>query len=262
MLDFLKKHWASWVIISLGIIVFCLIAVESEAFKECLNHSYYESSDHEPEKGAPLIFSTLGWTKACAGEFLRQDGEAITAFFTLVLSISTIALWQSTHKLWIAGEQQIEIAGRALMATHRPKIGIRRLTLNLASLQDKQGAEATFVLLNKGASTARIKEQNGIIYFRNPSGAWPYDFDTYEGKIEVCPDNLPEGAAVDVKIRSAGSYKEANLRINGIVAIYAAGRILYEDETGTTRTTAFCRIYDTKDFRFRPVGDPEYEYED
>jgi hypothetical protein len=66
----------------------------------------------------------------------------------------------------------------------------------------------------------------------------------------------------NVKIKSSGSYKTSDARLQGKVAIYAAGRVVYEDETGTVRTTAFCREFKTDDWRFRAVGDPEYEYED
>ena len=65
-----------------------------------MNKSYYESSDHEPEKGVAQVFATLGWTKTCTGEFLKTDGEAITAFFTLVVGLFTVALWRSTRALW------------------------------------------------------------------------------------------------------------------------------------------------------------------
>jgi hypothetical protein len=99
MLKHLKNHWKSWAIAFLAIIIFCWVGFASEAFQQCIIKSYYESSDHEPEKGIAQILSTLRWTETCAGEFFREDGEAITAFFTLVLGISTVALWWSTRDL-------------------------------------------------------------------------------------------------------------------------------------------------------------------
>jgi hypothetical protein len=61
-----------------------------------MNKSYFESSDYGPPKGVAKIIATLRWDKVCTGEFLKEDGEAITAFFTLVLGLSTVGLWIST----------------------------------------------------------------------------------------------------------------------------------------------------------------------
>jgi hypothetical protein len=108
MLKHLKKHWRSWVVGSLIVTAFLVIAMTSDTFQECMNHRYYESSDYEPKKGITKIFILLGWTKTCAGEFLRVDGEAVTAFFTLVLSVSTIALWLSTRKAADAAREAAE----------------------------------------------------------------------------------------------------------------------------------------------------------
>jgi hypothetical protein len=92
----------------LCVIIGALFVWLSDAFQQCMDKSYYESVDHEPEKGIAQVILTLGWTKTCAGEFLKQDGEAITAFFTLMVGFFTAALWFSTDKLWRAGERQIQ----------------------------------------------------------------------------------------------------------------------------------------------------------
>jgi hypothetical protein len=108
MLKHLNEHWRSWLLVFVAIVVFCLIAISTNAFQECMKRAYYEGSDYEPEKGLAQIFQTLNWTKACAGDFLREDGEAITAFFTLALSLSTIALWLSTRKVADAAREAAE----------------------------------------------------------------------------------------------------------------------------------------------------------
>jgi hypothetical protein len=117
MLEHLRKHWRSWVLIALCFFVLCLVAAETDVFQECMNHSYYESSDHEPPKGFAVIISQLGWTQRCGGEFLIKDGEGITAFFTLVLGIATIGLWFSTRDLWKAGERQLRATRQAALAS-------------------------------------------------------------------------------------------------------------------------------------------------
>lgn len=147
------------------VIVFSIVAAEFDVFQECMNCSYYESSDHEPPKGLAVIVSQLGWTKTCSGEFFVKDGEAITAFFTLVLGLATIGLWISTRELWKSGEKQsVAIANQSarmsemataagqqvaiiaaqtdiqkkqhaigrleFLAVHRPRLRIRHVTLD------------------------------------------------------------------------------------------------------------------------------------
>jgi hypothetical protein len=97
MLPHLKKHWMTWAT-SFAALIFCWVAISSDPFQQCMEKSYSESADHEPAKGISQIYSTLGWYRTCSAEFIIKDGEAITAFFTLVLSISTIALWLSNNK--------------------------------------------------------------------------------------------------------------------------------------------------------------------
>jgi len=106
--------------VSLVVIAFCGIAIGTDAFQQCMNHSYYESSDHEPEKGIAQILRTLGWSKTCAGEFFSVDGEAITAFFTLVLGISTVALWGVTRTVALAAKESADAA----LATERARFFI------------------------------------------------------------------------------------------------------------------------------------------
>jgi hypothetical protein len=181
-------------------------------------------------------------------------GIFLIAAFQLATFVAQAILLSRTNRF----------AKRALMATHRPKVGIRRLELNLNWARDSR-AEAKFFLVNKGASDADIVRANGILYFRSPDAGhgFRYTFDDYAGDIEGCPSTLAAGASHEVKIRSTDTKEIADRRLDGKWFIYAAGRIVYKDETGTERTTAFLREWRSGlDWFFRPLGDPEYEYED
>jgi len=124
----LEKHWRSWLIASFCIastIAFSWIALASEIFQECIRQPYYNAAYREPKEGFALIFGDLGRTEGCVGEFLVKDGEAITAFFTLVLSISTIALWWSTRRLWRVTESMADSGlrqGNAAIAAQSPRL--------------------------------------------------------------------------------------------------------------------------------------------
>jgi hypothetical protein len=44
--------------------------------------------------------------------------------------------------------------------------------------------------------------------------------------------------------------------------LHVYGYLVYADDTGNTRTTAFCRRWYAGLGRFAAVSDPDYEYED
>lgn len=104
----IKDHWLAWLMIAVILGVATWVVAGSEAFQHCISQAYYESADHEPKKGFSFFLSWVGWQKACTGLFLKENGEAITAFFTLVLAISTIGLWLATRALWRAGDAELE----------------------------------------------------------------------------------------------------------------------------------------------------------
>lgn len=94
-----------------------------------MNKSYYESSTYEPEKGVAQILATLRWTKVCTGEFLKVDGEAITAFFTLVVGLFTGALWLSTRALWQVTTDTLKHSERTAVRELRAYISVKELSM-------------------------------------------------------------------------------------------------------------------------------------
>ena len=129
MLDHLKKHWRSWFLAFLIIVVAAGVVWFSDAFQQCMNKSYYESADYEPEKGIAQVFATLGWTKVCTGEFLKVDGEAITAFFTLVVGFFTGALWLSTRALWQVTADTLSHSERTAIRQLRAYVSVKELSM-------------------------------------------------------------------------------------------------------------------------------------
>jgi hypothetical protein len=225
--------------------------------------SSYAPTEQQKQECYETAKRTGRQSEECKSVWERTTSDPIalygfgTFIFTAVVGVSTVFLWFATSGT-------AAIANRALMATHRPRIGIRRLELNLL-WESNEPAEARFIIVNKGASTARVKSAHGILYFRSPESGpdFRYVFDSYTGTIEGCPTVLPAGASFPVKIRSNDTKETANQRLGGKWFIYATGQIVYDDETGTQRTTAFLREFRTGlDWSFRPVNDPEYEYED
>lgn len=85
------------------------IVFSSETFRGCVDSEKNQPSQHHAVKGIPKPRSTLALYKFCNGEFMNKNGEAVTAFFTIVLAVSTIGLWFATNRLYEAGERQMEL---------------------------------------------------------------------------------------------------------------------------------------------------------
>jgi hypothetical protein len=129
MLRQLKKHWRSWFLALLTVAVAGAVVWFSDAFQQCMNQSYYESADYEPEKGIPQVLVTLRWTKVCTGEFLKADGEAITAFFTLVVGLFTGALWLSTRELWRVTDATLAHSEQTAIRELRAYVSVKELSM-------------------------------------------------------------------------------------------------------------------------------------
>src|SRR5262249_45788191 len=78
----------------------CLI--EIQGYKS----AYYE----QHEKGcAPTHVLALRLVDVSI-EGIHRNHDSITAVSTIFIAIFTLTLWRSTHKMWLAGEQQINVA--------------------------------------------------------------------------------------------------------------------------------------------------------
>jgi hypothetical protein len=64
------------------------------------------------------------------GNVLHDFGEAVVAFFTIVLALSTIALWRATEKLFGAGERQMKLLEKNAIADQRAWLAVSDLQLH------------------------------------------------------------------------------------------------------------------------------------
>lgn len=203
MLDHLKKHWRSWFLAILIVAVVAAIVLFSDAFQQCMNKSYYESSDYEPEKGVAKIFATFRLTKVCTGEFLKVDGEAITAFFTLVVGLFTAALWRSTRALWQVNTDALNHSERTAIRELRAYVSVKELSMqpfrgpNMLSIQSPnsfiEGPIQSYrisAVLENGGQTPTRKAYVGINHaLRDAELPGNFDF----------PDGMTEPAAIGAK---------------------------------------------------------------
>jgi hypothetical protein len=205
----------------------------------------------------------------CAGEFLDAHNGAVTAFATIFIAIFTIVLACVSRAQARLTRDAIKLARDEFNATHRPRLIVRRISLKEVhgegGLPSIGGIE--YVVVNKGVSKAKIVESNTTILYDAEANRFP----------AIAPYSDETSAIGNIQIEGGGSYPfthNDNERIlsqiipvpgrrqmTGLDLLFI-GYIVYEDDIGIRRQTAFCRRYNHATDRFSIVDDPEYEYAD
>jgi hypothetical protein len=85
----------------------------SKTFQECTRDAGHPGGAQAAGYDVAKLLVVAGTYRDCAGEFLQQNGAAVTAAFIVILALSTIALWWSTRRLWLANEEQLALSREA-----------------------------------------------------------------------------------------------------------------------------------------------------
>lgn len=181
-----------------------------------------------------------------------QDWSSMaTALFTLILTISTIALWISTRAI-------AKISRDEFNATHRPQIVIH-------ALEDDSDTGGTIcsilTYINTGTTVANIIELGTeVFFFQNLTPGTKIKTDKIGNKA------LEPGQwgthRIKSDIKSAQAYIEDVKvgRKQSQQRIVCIGRIVYTDSQGTRRETGFCRVYNDRRSCWLRVENSDYEY--
>jgi hypothetical protein len=197
-----------------------------------------ESGSADKERELQAVVDTAFWTK---GLVIVGGATAIILFFQSVFLGWTVYLTRAN-----------------LISAFRPKVGVRWFRFH--NDQETDATTVTFTIVNRGLTRAQIEVAKGIVYFRDPNSIIPYDFDEYEGKMQISNSVLRAGEVCIGTVSAVEPLKKARAKYSTMV-VYAAGRIQYRDDIGNLTTTAFLRVLDSN-MRFKPVGDDNYEYQD
>jgi len=273
-----KKYlgWTAFVIA----LALCLWAVlESSIFQQCVCEQTYQTSQQQIEKGSADLFIAViaspRITFRCFGHFLDRNESAVTAIATILIAIFTLTLWLSTSRLAELTNDTITLARQEFLASHRPKIVVRRVS----PMTDNEGIATgvQYSIHNIGDEVATIVAISEKIWL--PAS---------EENLHPTPPYEP-ARQVRIKINSGDSqsfmYEEAAPNVRNDLAfrfgymetfnqtlglsgegggsgILFLGYIDYLDAAGKKRQTAFLRrfIFETK--RFDPITHPDYEYQD
>jgi hypothetical protein len=191
---------------------------------------------------------------------------------------------------------QIRLARQEFIATHKPIIKVRAAVLDQAHRDDPLSGPHTvsgrFIVGNSGDTAATIAgshielcwSNGGIpltnIYETMPGGSLAdqdaplaHGITLPPGRHLVVPFanrnssvvSIGAGRTVDATHRDTtiiGQLVTTSVETGGDepVRLYLFGWIRFRDGNNVERQTGFCRVHDTDEFRFMPVGDPELEY--
>lgn len=228
----------------------------SSSFKTCKVEQTAANTEQRQENPPSLAFSIADDTAICvrcAGHILYEYREFSTAVATVFIAIFTFTLWQSTKRMMVATQGAVDLARQEFVASHRPKLRIRRITPNRPFLF---GVPISIVIevANIGDTQATIFEV-GIDVYANGS-----DFDAAPRPQPSGPP-VPAGkeARMTTTVRQSLSKAQIDAIELGTLELRLLGVINYRDDNGTIRATSFARLYDRTLRRFIKVSEDDQE---
>ena len=185
----------------------------------------------------------------------------LLVFFTGALVICNILLWISTKKSADAAKESAELVKQGFIATHRPKLRVHSVVLEKIDPPPKQIVNGSYIthhlhysIDNIGGNPATItKRSTDIKRFRNQFLPPPYGTPNIVKKTIECGENISESIDVEGALIWASSDSVYD-------DLHFFGYIYYCDNIGTTRRTAFCRLYNRETKHFTKIDNEDYEY--
>jgi hypothetical protein len=86
------------------------IVASSKTFQACVTGAGPQAGGQDLAHQLAAALQLAGVYRDCTSEFVRQNVDAITASLVVVLVFSTIGLWWSVRRLWLAGAENLAFA--------------------------------------------------------------------------------------------------------------------------------------------------------
>jgi hypothetical protein len=256
MLNFFSRH--RFLIVVMGLFFIFTIAVAISFFvpvygQYCGKNEYTNAK----ECATYHIALTFFWQIIKA---TNDYGSALTALATIAVACFTGTLW------WVAAGQydliadQIDLARKEFIATHRPRIVLHSLKISHRS-DESESAPIEFRYVNSGDSVGYVKEVGTkLVYQQEDMLQSDLDFHV---RI-ISPPMKIESGEFGFSLTSDKSIPDlilsTDVSITDYIKFFCAAYIVYTDDLGTVRQIGFCRQYDPATDRWMKVKDSEYEY--
>ena len=170
---------------------------------------------------------------------------------------------KATQEAASAATAQTAVAVKEFISTHRPRLIIRNITIE-PSTGPNQPLKINGTFANVGETPATITESNlsiliGINIFnaRTPFG---HARNNLNG-VHFEPGGAFTFWVDEPSINLDNPMIMQNIALRASV-LYFFGFVMYRDDSGILRRTAFCRRYNPTTERFDQTNDPDYEYVD
>ena len=135
----LKRNWALIAIVYLAFAeVLSLAPVPDLSLCLMQPEDSEQAADHNEPKYCPAFHSGIEVLFATTNEAFEHYEKLIIGGFTVVLALSTVALWLSTRKLWQAGERELKLLAETSEAQSRDmqaSIAAAQQSANAAQMQ-------------------------------------------------------------------------------------------------------------------------------
>lgn len=211
-----------------------------------------------------------GKTQSNDKETKDKEGREMTAniiagLTALILLIQTVYFRSQANRL----KESIGEMKKEFLASHRPRFIVRNVTMKPQShpslpVEPGKPLQIEWVVVNVGATPAAIIEGNAtrLIGGKSFEARTPYSPERNHMKgISLTPGEAYTFVLTADEIDFQNVGKMSTIR-DGEQIIYFFGFLVYIDNIGIKRRTAFCRKYDYRAERFTIVEDPDYEYKD
>lgn len=187
--------------------------------------------------------------------------EWLIALFTGLLVCVTGILARYTYLLWESTAKSFNLSREDHIATHRPKLVVRRIAIN--EIRETGTCEVQYIVVNVGPGRARIIETGTRLWLPDRWPAIIPDIETIEPR-----DNVESSSGnelrftyhvVDPDLIETYGFRSAEGNEQPIIFY---GYILYLDNLNRPHRTGFLRHFDRTIMRFTPINDHDYEYQD
>lgn len=249
---------------ALGGLVVCLLifaATFSGSFQKCKGRRATEyNSPYQPKLSEKVMTFVL-----CESETTDANGELLTALGTIAIAFFTWTLWNTSKEQGVLTRESVNLAREEFLFSNRPHLVVRNVTCRNASPGDE--IKISFEIINNGNSPAHIVASAFKVHDVNCSetfAALPFVAVGEPPKNALGGVTLIPSAVLRKSFTTEGRWNEAHFHDHGVhtAGFFFAGKILYRDNMGNQRRLGIMRRLDVSSRRFRPVNDPEFEYDD
>lgn len=191
----------------------------------------------------------------------REDPAGALARYTFWLTVFTFILAAATIGLGVATVCLYMLARLEFISSHRPLMKVK--LVELVEIEN-EWAGVAFTVVNVGSTDAHVTGSCAKADLFGESD-WPHPND-YGVDNVIPPRRFAPGATETYRIATNEpiGYLQlaADRSFDHPLALRFYGYIVYNDKTGITRTTYFCRAYNDRFDRFDSVDRPDYDAAD